>query len=107
MNLVSKEFVSVRDDEQGVLVLSAFAGAAEELQPGSVVVDSRDRIALAGTLAQGLAMSADQQRQRMARMRQVVHQANIYQWAGTMLSDAAVLCDAAAEEAFAAWPEVA
>jgi trehalose 6-phosphate synthase len=107
MNLVSKEFVSVRDDEQGVLVLSAFAGAAEELQPGAVVVDPRDSIALADTLAQALAMSADEQRKRMVRMRQVVRQANIYQWAGTMLSDAAVLRKAAAEEAFAAWPEVA
>jgi len=107
MNLVSKEFVSVRDDEQGVLVLSAFAGAAAELEPGAIVVDPRDRIALADDLAQALAMSADQQRQRMARMRQVVHQANIYQWAGAMLSDAAVLREAAAEEAFAAWPEVA
>jgi trehalose 6-phosphate synthase len=107
MNLVSKEFVSVRDDEQGVLVLSAFAGAAEELQPGAVVVDPRDSIALADTLAQALAMNPAQQRQRMARMRQVVRQANIYQWAGTMLSDAAVLRKAAAEEAFAAWPEVA
>jgi trehalose 6-phosphate synthase len=107
MNLVSKEFVSVRDDEQGVLVLSAFAGAAQELQPGALVVNPRDTIALADTLAQALAMGPDQQRQRMARMRQVVHQANIYQWAGTMLSDAAVLRDAAAEEALAAWPEVA
>ena len=107
MNLVSKEFVSVRDDEQGVLVLSAFAGAAKELQPGAVVVDPRDRIALADTLVEALAMGPDQQRQRMARMRQVVHQANIYQWAGTMLSDAAVLRRAADEEVFAAWSEVA
>jgi len=107
MNLVSKEFVSVRDDEQGVLVLSAFAGAAEELQPGAIVVDPRDSIELADTLAQALAMNPAQQRQRMARMRRVVRQANIYHWAGTMLSDAAVLREAAAEEAFAAWPEVA
>lgn len=107
MNLVSKEFVSMRDDEQGVLVLSAFAGAAEELQPDAMVVNPRDRTALADTLAQALAMAPVQQRQRMAHMRQVVRQANIYQWAGTMLSDAAALREAATEEAFAAWPEVA
>ena len=107
MNLVSKEFVSVRDDEQGVLVLSAFAGAAEALAPGALVVDPRDRTTLADTLVQALAMDPDQQRQRMARMRQVVHQANIYQWAGAMLSDAAVLREAAGEEVLAAWRDVA
>jgi len=107
MNLVSKEFVSMRDDEQGVLVLSAFAGAAEELQPGAIVMDPRDRLALADSLAQALAMDNAQQRKRMAQMRHVVRQANIYKWAGTMLSDAAALRETATEDAFATWPEVA
>lgn len=107
MNLVSKEFVSMRDDEQGVLVLSAFAGATEALQPDAIVVDPRNTTALADSLAQALTMESAQQRQRMARMRHTVRSANIYQWAGRMLSDAAELRRQREEEAVAAWPEVA
>ncbi len=107
MNLVSKEFVSMRDDEQGVLVLSAFAGAAEALQPDAIVVDPRNIAALADSLAQALAMEAAQQRQRMVRMRHTVRNANVYQWAGRMLSDALELRGQGEEEAVAAWPEVA
>ena len=37
MNLVAKEFVSARDDDRGVLVLSRFAGAARELTDALIV----------------------------------------------------------------------
>ena len=112
MNLVSKEFVSMRDDEQGVLLLSAFAGAAEELQHDAVIVDPRDTIALADALATALTMDSDEQRHHMARMRMIIRKANIYQWAGAMLNDAALLREAPMEEmptdeAVATWAEAA
>jgi len=107
MNLVSKEFVSVRDDEQGVLVLSQSAGAAAELQPDAVTVDPRDTRALTDALAAALQMDSAQQRRRMARMRRTVRQANIYQWAGAMLSDAALLRQTSQEGEPEAWADAA
>ncbi|MCY7306292.1 MAG: trehalose-6-phosphate synthase, partial [Rhodoferax sp.] len=106
MNLVSKEFVSMRDDEQGVLVLSEFAGAAEELAPDAILVDPRDTFALADSLAAALSMSHPEQRYRMERMRLIVRSANIYRWAASMLNDAALLREAQAAESMA-WRAVA
>jgi len=106
MNLVSKEFVSMRDDEQGVLVLSAFAGAAEELAQDAILVDPRDTFALADSLAAALSMSDPEQRFRMARMRLIVRRANIHRWAASMLNDAARLREEQAGDAVA-WPAVA
>jgi alpha,alpha-trehalose-phosphate synthase [UDP-forming] len=90
MNLVSKEFVSCRDDEQGVLVLSSFAGAAKELTDALIVnpyhvEESADALDLA------LRMPVSEQRERMASLRMVVRENNIYKWAGRMLTDTATL----------------
>ena len=49
MNLVAKEFVSARDDERGVLMLSRFAGAARELTE-ALVVNPYDLEGVADTL---------------------------------------------------------
>lgn len=92
MNLVAKEFVSARDDECGVLVLSEFAGAARELTD-AVVVNPFDVDQLADGVYAALAMPADEQRRRMRRMRAQVADHNIYRWAGTLLSEACKLVD--------------
>jgi trehalose 6-phosphate synthase len=88
MNLVAKEFVSARDDEEGVLVLSLFAGASREL-PEALVVNPYDTDECARALHRALAMPVDEQRSRMRRMREYVQEYNIYRWAGRMLMDAA------------------
>ena len=49
MNLVAKEFVAARDDEHGVLVLSALAGAAQELED-AVIINPYDIDAFAAAL---------------------------------------------------------
>lgn len=90
MNLVAKEFVAARDDEQGVLVLSRFTGAARELSE-ALVVNPYDLPEAAEALARALAMSEDEQRERMVAMRQVVSEFNVYRWAGRMLLEAADL----------------
>lgn len=107
MNLVSKEFVSLREDEQGILVLSEFAGAAQELQRDAVIVDPRDPGAMANSFAHALMMEPDEQQRRMRRMRRTIREANIYQWAGTMLSDTAALRDSRSLGALASWQEAA
>jgi trehalose 6-phosphate synthase len=90
MNLVAKEFVASRDDEQGVLVLSQFAGASREL-PEALVVNPYDADQCAAALHMALTMKPDEQRERMRFMRGVVREFNVYRWAGRMLLDAAVM----------------
>ncbi len=86
MNLVAKEFVSVREDEEGVLILSRFTGAARELRD-AVLVNPYDIDEMAEALRAALEMSPPERRTRMARMRQVVREHNIYRWAGHLLSE--------------------
>jgi trehalose 6-phosphate synthase len=87
MNLVAKEFVASRDDEQGVLVLSQFAGAARELHD-ALLVNPYHVEQCAQALYRGLTMPADEQRVRMRSMRRLVQEFNVYRWAGAMLLDA-------------------
>jgi len=87
MNLVAKEFVASRDDEQGVLILSTVAGASRELTE-ALIVNPYDTKAMAGSLHAALQMPADEQRERMHLMRQQVRDQNVYRWAGRMLIDA-------------------
>ena len=90
MNLVAKEFVASREDEQGVLVLSTFAGASRELLE-AVIINPYDPSAMSEALLRGLNMSPEEQRERMRRMREVIRDNNVYRWAGSMLLDAARL----------------
>ena len=88
MNLVAKEFVASRDDEQGVLILSHFAGASRELTE-ALIVNPYDAKSMAESLHAGLMMPAEEQQERMRLMRQQVREQNVYRWAGRMLLDAA------------------
>jgi trehalose 6-phosphate synthase len=87
MNLVAKEFVSARDDGRGVLLLSAFAGAARELT-SALIVNPYALDQSTETLARALTMSDDEQRRRMLLLRSVVARRNTFAWAGEMLTDA-------------------
>ena len=88
MNLVAKEFVAARDDEQGVLILSQFTGAARELAE-SLIVNPYDIEQSAAAMHLALTMSPDEQRARMRRMRNLVQEFNVFRWAGRMLVDGA------------------
>jgi alpha,alpha-trehalose-phosphate synthase [UDP-forming] len=90
MNLVAKEFVAARDDEQGVLILSTFAGAASELLE-ALIINPYDASAMGDAIARALTMPEEEQLQRMRRMREIVRDNNVYRWAGSMLQDAARL----------------
>jgi trehalose 6-phosphate synthase len=90
MNLVAKEFVAARDDEQGVLILSSFAGASRELSE-ALIVNPYDTTAMASTLARALLMPQQEQRDRMRLMRELIRERNVYRWAAQMLMDASRL----------------
>ena len=90
MNLVAKEFVAAHEDDRGVLILSQFAGASREL-PEALIVNPYDADQCAAALDVALAMPADEQRDRMRLMRNLVREFNVYRWAGRMLLDAAAM----------------
>lgn len=90
MNLVAKEFIAMRDDEQGVLILSQFTGAARELHE-ALIINPYHIEQGAEALYRALTMPAVEQRERMRSMRLLVKDFNVYRWAGHMLLDAARL----------------
>jgi len=86
MNLVAKEYLAARDDEDGVLVLSKFTGAAVELRD-ALLVNPYDVDAVAEAIHQGLEMPRAERRIRMQRMRRQVMEYNVYRWAASILTD--------------------
>jgi trehalose 6-phosphate synthase len=90
MNLVAKEFVTARDDERGVLILSQFTGAAREL-PEAIIVNPYDAEECAAALHQAVTMPSHEQRARMRLMRSLIREFNVYRWAGRMMLDAAAV----------------
>jgi alpha,alpha-trehalose-phosphate synthase [UDP-forming] len=88
MNLVAKEYVAARQDEQGALILSRFTGASHELAD-ALVVNPYDTDELARAIHAALTMPADERRARMQRMRAVVKEHNVYRWAGNLIGELA------------------
>lgn len=89
MNLVAKEFVAARHDEQGVLILSRFTGAARELLD-SVLVNPYDIEYTADAICHALELDPGERAARMRRLRKVVKEQNIYRWAANLVSE---LCE--------------
>jgi trehalose 6-phosphate synthase len=90
MNLVAKEFIATRDDEQGVLILSEFTGASRELAE-ALIINPYNMDQFANALRLALGMPAGEQRDRMRSMRSLIQEFNVYRWAGRMLLDASVM----------------
>jgi trehalose 6-phosphate synthase/phosphatase len=84
MNLVAKEFVASRSDEDGVLVLSEFAGAADELRD-ALLVNPYDVDGVAEAIHAALTMDGLERRSRMRRLRAQVFQWDVHRWAGAFL----------------------
>jgi trehalose-6-phosphate synthase len=84
MNLVAKEFVAARDDGDGVLVLSALAGASQELRD-AVIINPYDVEGFADALLTAIEMPVEDRRARMQAMRRVVAGRNVFGWASDIL----------------------
>ena len=86
MNLVAKEYVASRYDHDGVLILSPFTGAAMELTD-ALIVNPYDIERFASAIRQAVEMPRNERQVRMANMRSVVQENNIYKWAARSLVD--------------------
>jgi len=84
MNLVAKEFVSARTDHRGALVLSEFAGAADELDE-ALIVNPHDIDGLKEALADAAALTPAEQKTRMEYLRKVVVENDIKRWATSFI----------------------
>ncbi|HEX6058243.1 MAG TPA: bifunctional alpha,alpha-trehalose-phosphate synthase (UDP-forming)/trehalose-phosphatase [Gemmatimonadaceae bacterium] len=84
MNLVAKEFAASRIDDDGVLVLSEFAGAADELVD-AMLVNPYDIDGTAETIHQALMMDASERRSRMQALRAKVRDNDVHRWVATFL----------------------
>jgi trehalose 6-phosphate synthase/phosphatase len=86
MNLVAKEFIACQRENAGLLILSEFAGAAEELF-NALLVNPYDSAAVAGTLNDALALSTEQKRNRILPMRERVMRYDARHWARSFIND--------------------
>jgi trehalose 6-phosphate synthase/phosphatase len=80
MNLVAKEFAASRIDEDGVLILSEFAGAVDELRD-ALVVNPYDVDGVADAIHQALTMDRAERRLRMTHLRRQVLEHDVHRWA--------------------------
>ena len=86
MNLVGKEFAGIRSDERGVLILSRFAGASRELRD-ALLVNPYDIEEVAEAIRDAVTMKPEEQKRRMAKMRVILDEHNVYRWAADITSE--------------------
>ncbi len=80
MNLVAKEYVACRVHNDGVLILSEFAGAAEQLK-SALLVNPHDVDQVASTLEAAVEMEPAEIQRRMLQLKRTVKRADVYRWA--------------------------
>jgi trehalose 6-phosphate synthase len=85
MNLVAKEYVASRCDEDGALILSDFAGASRELTD-AIMINPFSEEETVEAIRMALEMPEEERRKRMQKMRAVVAENNVYRWAGKIIS---------------------
>jgi alpha,alpha-trehalose-phosphate synthase [UDP-forming] len=88
MNLVAKEYCASNVDENGVLILSEFAGASNELHRWSLVVNPYDVEGVAEAIHEAFHMSIDERRWRMHRLRKSLARRDVFWWADSFLQAA-------------------
>ena len=85
MNLVAHEYAAARMDEDGVLVLSEFAGAAKHLK-GAMLVNPYDVESTASTIQRALSMKPAEKKKRMRALRSAVMSLDVHRWADEYVS---------------------
>jgi trehalose 6-phosphate synthase/phosphatase len=91
MNLVAKEYCACRINEEGALILSQFAGAAEQLKTGALLVNPYDVEEMADAVLKAFRMTTAERTARMKRMRRVVREENVFRWVDSFLKVGAKL----------------
>ena len=85
MNLVAKEFCACSIDNNGVLILSEFAGAAAQLHRGAILVNPFDIEGVADAIRRACFMDESSRRSRMEKMRRSIQRHDIFHWVNAFL----------------------
>jgi len=88
MNLVAKEYCACRVDNDGVLILSEFAGTAATMHRGALLVNPHDREGMAAAFYNAFMMELEEQRTRMRGLRQGIRKFDVYWWLNMFLKAA-------------------
>jgi trehalose 6-phosphate synthase len=84
MNLVAKEYVATKTQNQGCLILSEFTGAANEFKD-ALLVNPHDLDGVANTLHQAIKMDPKECRRRMLSLRHQLHRNDVFNWSRNFL----------------------
>jgi trehalose 6-phosphate synthase len=85
MNLVAKEFCAASIEEDCVLILSEFAGAAAQLQRGALLVNPYNVEGVAEAIHYAVNMSKEERRMRMRKLRRSIREYDIFWWVDSFL----------------------
>jgi trehalose 6-phosphate synthase/phosphatase len=88
MNLISKEYCAANLEENGVLIMSEFAGTVAQFKKYAVLVNPYDNEGVAKAIYQAFRMDENERRFRMSKMRQNVQKYNIFWWVDSFLQAA-------------------
>jgi alpha,alpha-trehalose-phosphate synthase [UDP-forming] len=80
MNLVAKEFCAAQVGDEGVLILSEFAGAADQLRNGAILVNPYDIEKVAAAIDQAFKTSPKQRKRQMRKLRRKLLKENVFRW---------------------------
>jgi trehalose-6-phosphate synthase len=86
MNLVAKEYVASQVDLNGALLVSEFAGSAEEI-PGAISINPYDTEGCADAIKNALETKSERRRESMERARWYIKEKNIYRWVEDVLKE--------------------
>ncbi len=86
MNLVAKEYVASKNENNGALILSTFTGASKELSD-AVLINPYSIEEFAEAFKYAIEMPQEEKEKRMKAMRSVIEDSNVFRWAGTIISD--------------------
>ncbi len=85
MNLVAKEYCACHPGNDGILLLSEFAGAAAELQKGALLINPFDREGTAQRIHEAMTMDHSSIAAGMRRLRRQIRRHDIYHWVNSYL----------------------
>jgi trehalose 6-phosphate synthase/phosphatase len=80
MNLVAKEYCASSVDNEGVLILSEFAGAADQLKGGAIIANPYDVERMADVIYQAFKMPPEERKARMIKMRAEIKRTDVHTW---------------------------
>lgn len=95
MNLVAKEYVAAQGDHPGVLMLSEFTGAHDQLGTNAVTINPYDTEGVVEMISAALTMPASERRTRMRQLREQVEAADLCAWMNTIFQTAQTLDESA------------